>query len=64
MPLLPMRPRRVSLEIAGRRFPARVSFAENISLKDGRLLGSGDVFHEFRVLISEREQVVDLTPYE
>jgi hypothetical protein len=52
----------VTMEIAGHRFPVRVSFAAGIPLEEHRLLGRRGVFEHFAITIREREGIVDLIP--
>lgn len=53
----------LSVEIGGIRFPARISFAEDPSLRERPLLGRTDIFDKFRIVFCEREQYVELKPY-
>ncbi|HKH46224.1 MAG TPA: aspartyl protease family protein [Thermoanaerobaculia bacterium] len=53
----------LSVEIGGIRFPARISFADDPSLRVRPLLGRTDIFDKFRIIFCEQEQYVELKPY-
>ena len=50
----------LEMEIAEKRFPARVQFADTAS--EIRLLGRADVFRHFRITIDDRAQRVEFEP--
>lgn len=52
----------IEMEVADRRFPARVQFADGKS--EFRLLGRADVFRHFRITIDEAEQLVSFASRE
>jgi len=54
---------RLSLEIEGMRFPVRICFGDDLSLRERPLLGRADVFEKFQVTICEQEGYIELTPY-
>lgn len=53
----------LSVEVGGIRFPARISFADDPSLRVRPLLGRTDIFEKFRIVFCEQEQYVELQPY-
>jgi hypothetical protein len=53
---------RLSVEIAGARFPARICFADQSALAEFPLLGRLDIFEKFRVTVCEQDQYVELVP--
>lgn len=54
---------RLSVDVEGVRFPARICFADDSSLSERPLLGRADFFEHFRITVCEREQFAELTPY-
>jgi len=55
---------RLSVNLNGLRFPARICFADHPALSEFPLLGRMDIFDKFLITICERDQYIDLKPHE